>query len=163
MQVFKIGRGIDVVCQSESTRYGFRHLATLQTEGWKDGEMAKVCYYNRTWERYTFETVLQRLCEKTEDNGSLSKYHQAKFKRLIKNNWSKEASKKIKKEFKTVAMIAKMGELLTSNKKQANDWKTRMLKAGLGGQGLIMPEDWNELSEAEKTKRLDKVIKHLNE
>jgi hypothetical protein len=33
-----------------------------------------------------------------------------------------------------------------------------MLKAGLSNKGLIMPEDWNELSEDEKEKRLNKVI-----
>jgi hypothetical protein len=35
-----------------------------------------------------------------------------------------------------------------------------MIKAGLG-EGIMMPEDWDTLSEDEKEKRLDAVIGHL--
>src|SRR3990167_162423 len=31
----------------------------------------------------------------------------------------------------SIAMVAKMGEILCDNQKEKNDWKTRMLKAGL--------------------------------
>jgi hypothetical protein len=37
-----------------------------------------------------------------------------------------------------------------------------MLKAGLEGRGLIMPDDWDDLSEDEKNRRLDGVIATLN-
>lgn len=39
-------------CWSESTRYGFRHIAQMGAYEFK------CCYYNRTWERFTFESVL---------------------------------------------------------------------------------------------------------
>ena len=60
---------------------------------------------------------------------------------------------------KTVAMVAQMGEVLADdNIKAKNDWKARMLKAGLENHGLIMPDDWDDLSEVEKQRRLDGAI-----
>ena len=62
---------------------------------------------------------------------------------------------------KTIAMVAKMGEIFGANQKEKNDWKARMLKAGLESKGLIMPDDWNTLSEDEKEKRLNRAIEQL--
>lgn len=62
---------------------------------------------------------------------------------------------------KTIAMVAKMGEIFGTNQKEKNDWKARMLKAGLENKGLIMPDDWNTLSEDEKEKRLNRAIEQL--
>jgi len=45
--------------------------------------------------------------------------------------------------------------------KESNDWKARMLKAGLENKGLIMPEDWDTLSENDKEARLNAVINCL--
>ena len=36
-----------------------------------------------------------------------------------------------------------------------------MIKAGLENKGLIMPDDWDDLSEENKEIRLNGVIKHL--
>ena len=63
---------------------------------------------------------------------------------------------------KQVAGIMALGEVFGKTKKQKNDWKTRMLKAGLEGRGLIMPEDWDELSEADKEARLNGAIGALS-
>jgi len=62
---------------------------------------------------------------------------------------------------KNIAMVAKMGEIFGTNQKEKNDWKARMLKAGLENKGLIMSEDWNTLSEDEKEKRLNRAIEQL--
>ena len=52
-------------------------------------------------------------------------------------------------------MVAMFGELLCDNQKEKNDWKKRMLDA----TGLLdFPADWDDLSEEEKQKRLDKAI-----
>ena len=60
---------------------------------------------------------------------------------------------------KTVAGIMMLGDIFGGGtKKGANDWKTRMLKAGLENRGLIMPEDWNTLTEKEKERRLNDAI-----
>lgn len=160
MKTFQIGRGVEAVCESESTRYGFRHLATLLVNGY-ERETAKACYYNRTWESYEFQSVLRQLCDKAAKNRTLSEYHQAKFKRLVRDNWVKKAEVDARREFNAIAAVAKMADVLGANQTESNDWKTRMLKAGLENRGLIMPDDWDSLSEAEKQSRLDKVIAQL--
>ena len=62
MRTFQISKNIEIVCRSEGTRYGFRHLATLLYNGYERGT-SKICYYNRTWERYEFESVLEKVAE----------------------------------------------------------------------------------------------------
>jgi len=57
---------------------------------------------------------------------------------------------------KTTSMVALFGDILCKNKKEKNDWKKRMFDA----TGLLdFPSDWEGLSEDEKEKRLDNVIK----
>jgi hypothetical protein len=62
MRIFNLDEKYSVVCQSESTRSGFRHLATLTRGGYEIAK-AKVLYYNRTWESYEFETVLLKIID----------------------------------------------------------------------------------------------------
>lgn len=59
MRIFTMGK-ITVVCRWESTRSGFRHLATLLVNGCERAT-AKCCYLNRTWEYYQFESVLKKI------------------------------------------------------------------------------------------------------
>lgn len=55
--------GVIFVCKSESTRYGFRHLCYVFKDG-QEVAFAKRCYYNRTWERWEFESVLNDAAQK---------------------------------------------------------------------------------------------------
>jgi len=57
MRIFNLNKEYNIVCNSEGTRYGFRHLATLHRNGFSIAK-AKRCYYNRTWEYFEFESVL---------------------------------------------------------------------------------------------------------
>lgn len=59
---------------------------------------------------------------------------------------------------KTVAMVAAFGAILCPDQKSKNDWQARMLKAGLGNRGLTMPDNWDQLSEDEKEKRLTAAV-----
>lgn len=151
MQTFKVNRKIEVVCNSEDTRYGFRHLATLLYNG-REVDRAKCCYYNRTWERYTYESVLKKLAEATT---ALSDKEKKLFSKYITNFQENNSF------LGTVAMVAKMGDVFGRSQKESNDWKARMLKAGLEGRGLIMPDNWEELDEGTKQARLDEAIKQL--
>lgn len=57
---------LDIYCEYKKTSYGFKHEATMKL--WlydKNGERTnfietfdKATYYNRTWERFTFESVI---------------------------------------------------------------------------------------------------------
>ena len=62
MRIFTLNNDYSVVCNSEGTRYGFRHLATLHKNGFGIAKL-KICYYNRTWERFEFESVVIRCIE----------------------------------------------------------------------------------------------------
>jgi hypothetical protein len=57
MRIFNLNKVYNIVCNSESTRYGFRHLATLHKNGFSIAK-TKACYYNRTWECFEFESVI---------------------------------------------------------------------------------------------------------
>jgi hypothetical protein len=97
------------------------------------------------------------LLEKSKNQ--LTKYEYKTFKSKIKNQFRKEDPQL--KNLKTISMIASLGDIFANNQKESNDWKTRMLKAGLENKGLIMPEDWDTLSESEKEARLNGAIKQL--
>jgi hypothetical protein len=145
---FKINDKITAIARYEKTRNGFRHIADLYINGVLK-ESAKVTYINRTWESYNFQTVLQKLIR---ESGVLS----SDEKKLGLAYADKDHSDN--KTFNTIAMAAKMGDIFGQTLKEKNDWKARMLKAGLGGSGLEMPEDWESLDEETKKARLDAAI-----
>ena len=150
MRSFRINEKIEIVCESEKTRNGFRHLATLLFNG-REEDSTKVCYLNRTWERFEFQTVAKKLIEKSTSLSDDEKKLCSEWLDGDRTDWS---------EFKTTNMVASLGELFCDNQKDKNDWKARMLKAGLG-EGIQMPDDWDDLDEDTKTARLDKVMEHM--
>jgi hypothetical protein len=72
-----------VVCNSQATRYGFKHIAVLYKNGFEIAK-TKVCYYNKTWECYEFESVLLRIIENNFKGGQREKFI-GKFKSRDKN------------------------------------------------------------------------------
>lgn len=153
MNYFRINNELSAVCEWKKTRSAFKHEAVLKRNGYIV-DKKKICYLNRTWERYEFESVLYKLAESAE----LTSEEKELFNEKIKNEFREEDEKELAKKFGTIGAIAKMGELFSDSKAKANDWKARMIKAGLN---LEMPEDWEELSEEEKESRLNKVINQL--
>lgn len=156
MQTFNITPDVLAVCEWKKTRNAFKHVATLIMNG-REIESVKICYQNRTWERYTYESVLQKLQGRAEK--FLTPELSERFKNKIETQWRREDDENTAREFGAIATIAKMGAIFADTIENVNDWKARMLQAGL--TGLELPEDWNELSEDEKTKRLDNVINSL--
>ena len=71
MRTFKINSKFSIICTSEGTRYGFRHLATLTVNGY-GRDKAKACYYNRTWERFEFESVISSLLHSSKETTGLT-------------------------------------------------------------------------------------------
>jgi hypothetical protein len=152
MQIFKINEHLEAVCEWKKTRIAFKHEATLMLNG-IDRVKVKICYQNRTWERYTYESVLQKLLGASEK--LLSSDELAQFKKTIENGGEREMA-----GLRNVGVIATLGEVFGKTPKEANDWKARMLQAGLG-EGIEMPSDWDSLDEATKTARLDACINQL--
>jgi len=62
MRIFNLNKVYNIVCNSEGTRNGFRHIAVLHRNGFEIAR-AKVCYLNRTWECFEFESVLIKIVE----------------------------------------------------------------------------------------------------
>lgn len=153
MRIFKITPQIEIVCNSERTRYGFRHLATLFING-REEETDKCCYYNRTWERYEFQSVILKVIEKSTSLSDKEKELCKEWAEGDHTDWS---------NFKMVSQIAKLGEVFCDNQKDKNNWKERMLRAGFEKKGLDIPDDWDKLSENEKEKRLNNVIECMGE
>jgi hypothetical protein len=154
MKTFELNEHMRIVCDCVNTRYGFRHDALL----YEDGifiDKAKVCYYNRTWESFEYETVISNLLHKRK---SLPVGAISIFMQRCREGYVAEVNQK----FNMIAGLAKMGELLSDDKKEQNDWKKRMLDAGLSGLGLDMPDNWDSLSEDDKERRLNSVITMLD-
>lgn len=57
------GHEVQFICTSRNTRNGFAHDAVCIIDGNDDRTIKATChYYNRTWERYAFQTVCMRIC-----------------------------------------------------------------------------------------------------
>jgi len=71
MKCYEFGEGYKVMCRSERTRYGFRHLCEL-THNYNVIAKTKSCYYNRTWECYEFQSVIHQAINAAFDNRTRS-------------------------------------------------------------------------------------------
>jgi len=147
LRVISFDSEYSVCCWSEKTRYGFRHLATLTKSG-LDVCRDKACYYNRTWECYEYHSVIHGVLKKYFGDEGAKKY-------IAVADGKPDPSLE---SFKTVSAVAMLGEIFGTTQKEKNDWKKRMLKHL---PGLDFPENFDGLPEAEKSARLDKVIKVL--
>jgi len=79
VRIFKVNDKVQIVCNSVGTRYGFRHDAKLFVNGY-EVEKTKVCYYNRTWEPFEFQTVVLKLIDKTD---ALTEAEKEQFKATL--------------------------------------------------------------------------------
>jgi hypothetical protein len=81
------GEEIEFRCYTTNTRCGFCHTAHLM--GWKyDITDTKASYYNRTWERFEYESVLKRAIEKLPKD-----IQQAVYDQIIDHKAAEEEQK----------------------------------------------------------------------
>lgn len=155
MKTFVINKSKDIViiCDTMRTRNGFKHEARLLKCGF-EVDSVKINYLNRTWESFEYESVINKLLDQTQAVG------EAKRKSFLAKA-SGQVRDESKRGMKSISMVMAMGNILAKDQKGRNDWKARMLKAGLEGRGLIMPSDWDELDEATKEARLNAVMAEL--
>jgi len=149
MKTFKINDEYEIACEHQNTRSGFRHVAILLKDG-EEIDRTKICYQNRTWERFNFESVLHKLFDKTD---VLNDEQAKEFLDCI----AKDDFDRVAGIFNSIKMVCAVGEVLTDDKKEQNDWKKKMISAGLG-EGVSFPDDWDSLSEDEKQRRLDGAV-----
>lgn len=156
MEIFKINDKISIACEAKKTRNGFKHEAALLIDGSEMGRV-KVNYLNRTWEQYTFQSAIHKLLEKLP---YLSQEQRDMIKTYLDgaDGCNGAGCERDMRGLGVIARVAQMGEILAPNSK--NEWKKRMLKAGLG-DNVQFPDGWDTLSEAEKEKRLNEAIAQL--
>lgn len=156
MAYLKVNRNIYFICSTHGS-YGQTERAILQVN---DREISHGSYHweNRPWQSYDYDIAMNKAYDNAKSK--LSKHHQQVIKKFLDNGGKREMAK-VKKQLGSIAMIASLGDIFGTTKKESNDWKARMLKAGLENQGLIMPDDWDILSEEEKESRLNQVIAEL--
>lgn len=160
MKTFKINEYLEIECEWKKTRGGFKHTATLLLNGIKREEV-KCCYLNRTWEKYEYQSVIHKLLEKSKILTSDEK-NQIKSYLDGTDGYNGAGCRGDMEGLRIIGMIAKLGEAFyAGDQKATNDWKEHMIRAGLENKGLIMPEDWDTLSEDEKEARMNDVIKLL--
>lgn len=91
-QYFKfqfMGRNFEARCTSRDTRNGFAHDCTVHDDNYNDCATAHCYYLNRTWERFTYESVLHE---------AIYQMAQEKADRLVER-WKEENGKsRISKE-----------------------------------------------------------------
>ena len=116
--------------------------------------------YSNTTLRHIKEFLRQNDFKANTSSQILEDYKESEEDQKINK---KEEKDKVNSMMKSVSMLASLGDLFCDKKKDKNDWKLRMLKAGLENKGLMIPEDWETLTEQEKETRLNKVIEVARE
>jgi hypothetical protein len=66
MEKFTVNDRISIICETKNTRDGFKHVAHLFL-GSQEVDETKVCYLNRTWESYRYQTVIHNLIKNSNE------------------------------------------------------------------------------------------------
>jgi len=149
MTSYKFGKGYQVVCEWKKTRNGFKHEAVLLDNGYERCK-TKVCYLNRTWEKFEYQTVINQ----TINHYFKDERQAKKYKKIIE----KKAIGNIDKKFGMVKMVASIGNILCNSDQDKAAWKKKMIGTM---PGINFPDDFDKLDVNERNKRLDNVIKEL--
>lgn len=73
MQVFNKGE-FSIIAETYNTRFSWGHKATLLHDG-REIAKAKIRYYNRTWEKYTYQSVCFAVINTAIDNRTKHLYN----------------------------------------------------------------------------------------
>lgn len=148
MKTFTLTDQYTIVCTWENTRYGFRHLAHLIRNG-REIDKAKVCYYNRTWESYEYQSVVHRLIEKHFDKD---------MAKLFMGIVDKYGHEHALDGFKGIAGLLALADVFGQDTAQSN----RMKKATLASvPGIEFPKDFDSLPEDVKKERFAEISKMI--
>ena len=150
MRKFRINKDIAIICEWKKTRNAFKHEAVLLRSN-VEVDKTKICYQNRTWEAFEFQSVLSQIAGSSE----LLEDEKKQVQEVAKNG--SEAPDPV---FNALKMFSALADLAEKDPKKRNESKARMLKAATGG-AIDIPVNWSELPEEEKTRRLKGAIDTL--
>ena len=136
-----------VECTVFESRYSWGHYAVLYKNGTAI-EDEKYTYYNRTWESYTYQSVI---------HGILSR---AKLPAKYRTLADEIGSGNVKQELKSLGAVVALAGLIQTDPAKANEAQVKALEIATGG-AVQRPADWDTLSEEEKQVRLNKAVSVL--
>jgi hypothetical protein len=73
MKIFNLDNDFNIVCNWQKTRSGFKHTASLHKNGLTVYE-CKICYLNRTWECFEYESILLKVVNSYFDHNQKDNY-----------------------------------------------------------------------------------------
>lgn len=153
-KTFNLSETVKVRCHIYNTRYSKGNKAKLYIEG-EEKASKKITYYNRTWEAYTFQTILQSIVNSYKH---FTKEEKEKYISLI-NNSSFSQDPDI---FGSIKLASAVADLLINDKKKKNEIKVKAIENILGKSGVSFPDDWKELTEEEKEDRLSRIVNSID-
>lgn len=161
MKCYEFGEGYKVMCRSERTRYGFRHLCEL-THNYNVIAKTKACYYNRTWESYEFQSVIHQAISAAFDNRTRSQQKKGEAPNPLIKQYCDEIDARARgieaKRFDPVKMAVAFGSILCETPEEKAKWDKRMLSTV---PGVDFPDDFDDLPVEERQRRLDKATEVL--
>ena len=122
-------------CYGQSTNYGFRHICCLGYSNTdvakyvRDDIIAKACYYNRTWESFRYETVLNRAINNLDVDDDVKQ----QLTNILIHKIKQEEHEKCEKQ---VEQFANLFNGLSEENKQH-------IRNGLGENGIQTEEQAN--------------------
>lgn len=160
MKVYEFGEGFKVICDWKKTRVAFKHVCDVVDKGGNSICSTKICYLNRTWERYEYQSVIHQAIGIAFGAGGRRKNtpeQEARIKAYC-DEVDDIATGQLKKQFNPVKMAVAFGSLISETKTEKNAFTKRMLNTI---PGVDFPEDFDQLSEEEKERRMDEALKVL--
>lgn len=146
MKSFRLDENFTVDCEWKKTRMAFKHEATLYRDG-IERDKTKICYQNRTWESYNFQSVLHKIIDRNFTGGLKEIFIKAV-----------DAQGNGEDHFKEVKMISAFGNLLCDN----DDDRSKFNKRIVGTiPGISFPDDFDNLPAEERKRRLNKALEVL--
>ena len=148
-------KSVSVTCESKSNRSGFYHLGKLYYQN-RLVLKKKIQYYNRTWEAWEFQSLLENLLDKAKkelpDKAIIDLKALIEKENGVREAWVNTKSNNLKKAFKMIDIMLP--------KRKANKAKMNLLRSEFRG-GLVVPSNWDELDEDEKQTRLNKAVEAI--
>ena len=80
------GKTLTFYCEFVRTRSGFKHICRVVNDSTFENLLqCKICYLNRTWEYFEFQSVLLKAVEKLLKNKDITKEEAQQLKEQIQN------------------------------------------------------------------------------
>lgn len=145
-QTFTINETDEIRCYTRDAPTGFKHVCEYWSSG-KKIESRQTSYYNRTWEKYTYQTAIGNLLDKMDipDNE----------KDAIMEHVEDQALGRVREDLKTTVALSKFASLMSSSPEQSNDLRLKTIRSRY--PAISVPSDWDQLPENEKKRRLDAI------